>query len=65
MSEQDSKSEITTEDEQETNETETHPVHNVLTETTHDEENVSDAEDDTSDEENVIEMELYMKIIGS
>ena len=47
MSEQDSKSDITTEDEQETNTTETHQVHNVLNETTHDEENVSETEDDT------------------
>ena len=58
-SEQDSESDITTEDEQETNTTETHQVHNVLNETTHDEENVSEAEDDTSQEENVIEMQIY------
>ena len=55
-SEQDSKSDITTEDEHETNTTEAHQVHNVLNETTHDEENVSEAENDTSQEENVIEM---------
>ena len=30
-----------------------------MNETTHDEENVSEAEDDTSDEENVIEMQPY------
>ena len=58
-SEQDSESDITTEDEQETNTTETHQVHNVLNITTHDEENVSKAEDDTSQEENVIEMQIY------
>ena len=58
-SEQDSESDITTEDEQETNTTETHQVHNVLNETTHDEENVSEAENDTSQEENVIEMQIY------
>ena len=45
--------------EQETNTTETHQVHNVLNETTYDEENVSEAEDDTSQEENVIEMQIY------
>ena len=56
-SEQDSESDITTEDEQETNTTVTHQVHNVLNETTHDEENVSEAEDDTSQEENVIQMQ--------
>ena len=59
MSEQDSKSDITTEDEQETNTTETHHIHNVLNETTHDEETVSEAENDTSQEENVIEMQTY------
>ena len=58
-SEQDSESNITTEDEQEINTTETHQVHNVLNETTHDEENVSEAEDDTAQEENVIEMQIY------
>ena len=58
-SEQDSESGTTTEDEEEPNITETHQVHNVLNETTHDEENVSEAEDDTSDEENVIEMQTY------
>ena len=58
-SEQDSESDITTEDEQETNTTETHQVHIVLNETTHDEENVSEAEDDTSQEENVIQMQIY------
>ena len=59
MSEQDSKSDITTEDEQETNTTETHQVHNVLNETTHDEENVSETEDDTSEEQNLNQMQTY------
>ena len=59
MSEQDSISDITPEDEEEPNTTETQQVHNVLNETTHDEQNVSAAEDDTSDEENVIEMQTY------
>ena len=59
MSEQDSKSDITTEDEQETNTTETHQLNSVLNETIHDEENSSEAEDDTSQEENVIEMQIY------
>ena len=58
-SEQDSYSDITIEDEDGTNTTETHQVHKVLNETTHDEENVSEAEDDTSQEENFIEMQIY------
>ena len=58
-SEQNSESDITTEDEDKTNTTETHQFNNVLTETTHDEENVSEAEDNTSQEENVIEMQIY------
>ena len=58
-SEQDSESDTTTEDEEEPNTTETHQVYNVLNETTHDEENVSEAEDDTSQEENVIEIQIY------
>ena len=58
-SEQDSESCTTTEDEEEPNITEIHQVHNVLNETTHDEQNVSETEDDTSEEENVIEMQTY------
>ena len=58
-SEQDSESGTTTEDEEEPNTTETHQVHNVLNETTHDEENVSEPEDDTSQKENVIEIQTY------
>ena len=46
-SEQDSESDITYEDDEETNTTETHQVHNGLNETIHDEENSSEAEDDT------------------
>ena len=64
--EQDSESDITTEDEEETNTTETHQVHNVLNETLHDEENSSEAKDnsihdeyDTSENENIIEIETY------
>ena len=56
-SEQNSESDKTTEDEEEPNTTETHQVHNVLNETIHDEENVSETEDDTSQEENVKEMQ--------
>ena len=56
-SEQDSESDITTEDEDETNTTETHQVHNVLNETIHGEENSSEAEDDTSEEQNLNEMQ--------
>ena len=61
MSEQDSKSDATTEDDKEPNTTQTHQVHNVLNETTHDEENVLETEDDrsTSEEENIIEMQIY------
>ena len=58
-SEQNSESDITTDDEEETNTTETHQLHNVLNETIHDEENSSEAEDDTSQEENIIEMQIY------
>ena len=58
-SEQDSESGTTTEDEEEPNITEIHQVHNVLNETTHYEQNVSETEDDTSEEENVIEMQTY------
>ena len=58
-SEQNSESGITNEDEDESNTIETHLVHNVLNETTNDEENVSETEDDTSEEENIIEMQIY------
>ena len=58
-SEQDSESDIKTEDEEETNTTETHQVHNVLNETIHDEENSSEAEDDTSEEQNLNQMQTY------
>ena len=55
-SEQDSESGTTTEDEEEPNKTEIHQVYNVLNETTHEEQNVSETGDDTSEEGNVIEM---------
>ena len=58
-SEQNSESDTTTEDEDKTNTTETHQVHNGLNETTHDEENSSEAEDDTSEDENAMEMQTY------
>ena len=58
-SEQDSKSDITTKDEEEPNTTATHQVHNVLNETTHDEQNVSETEDDTSEDGNITEMQTY------
>ena len=57
--EQNSESDITTEDEDKTNTTKTHQVHNVLNETTHDEENVSETEDDTSEDESVTEIQTY------
>ena len=58
-SEQDSESGTTTEDEDESNTTQTHQVHNVLNETAQDEQNVSETEDDTSEEENVTQMQTY------
>ena len=57
QSEQNSVSDITHEDEEKTNTTEMHQVHNVLNETIHDEENSSEAEDETSEDENVTEMQ--------
>ena len=56
-SEQESESDTSTEDEQETNTTETLQVHHGMNETTYDEENPSEAEDDTSEDENVAEMQ--------
>ena len=58
-SEQNSESDITYEDEEETNTTETNQVRNVLNETTHDEENSSETENDTSEDENITEMQIY------
>ena len=58
-SEQNSESDIKTEDEDETNTSEIHQVNNVLNETTHDEDNSSEAEDDTPEDENVTEMQTY------
>ena len=51
-SEQNSESDMIYEDEEETNATETHQVHNVLNESIHDEENSSEAEDDKSEQQN-------------
>ena len=56
-SEQDSESDTSTEDEQETDTTETLQVHHGMNEMTHDEENPSEAEDDTSEENSLHEME--------
>ena len=58
-SEQVSESDTSTEDEQGTNTTETLQVHHGMNETTHDEENVSEAEDDTSEDNNVTEIQTY------
>ena len=58
-SEQDSESGTTTEDEQETNTTEIYQIHHVPNETTHDEENVSEPDDDTSQKQNVNEIQTY------
>ena len=56
---QNSESDISTEDEEESNITQTLQVHYGMNETTHDEENPSEAEDDTSEDENVSEMQTY------
>ena len=58
-SEQDSESGTTTEDEQETNTTEIYQINHIFNETTHDEENVSEPEDDTSQKQNVNEIQTY------
>ena len=58
-SEQDSESEITFEDEDDPNTSETHQLKNVFNVTTHDEENSSEAEDDTLEDEIVTEMQTY------
>ena len=58
-SQQDSESDTTTVDEEESNTIETHQVHHVLNETTHDEENSSETENDTSEDENVTERQSY------
>ena len=58
-SEQDSESDTSTEDEEESNITQTLQVHHGMNETTHDEENSSEAEDHTSEDENVAEMQTY------
>ena len=57
--EQDSESDTSTEDEEESNTTETLQVHHGMNETTHDEENSSEAEDDTLEDENGAEMQTY------
>ena len=56
---QNSESDISTEDEEESNITQTLQVHHGMNEKTHDEENPSEAEDDTSEDENVSEMQTY------
>ena len=58
-SEQDSETGTTSEDEDESNTTQTHQVHIVLNETRHDEQNVSETEDDTSEEDNDTEIQTY------
>ena len=52
-----SESETSTEDEEESNTLQTLQVHHAVNETTHDEENSSEAEDDTSEGETVAEMQ--------
>ena len=58
-SEQNSESDITYEDEEEANSIETNQVNNVLNEPRHDEENSSETEDDTLEDENITEMQIY------
>ena len=58
-SKQDSDSDTSTEDEEESNTIETAQVHHVMHETPHEEEKPSEAEDDTSQDENVAEMQTY------
>ena len=58
-SEQDSESDTSIEDEEESNITQILQVHHGMNETTHDEENPSEAEDDTSEDEHVAEMQTY------
>ena len=59
-SERDSESDTSTEDEEEPNTTETPQVHNVLNNTTHDEDNSSEAEDDTSEQNSVYEIDSHL-----
>ena len=61
-SEQDLESDTSTEDEQETNTTETLQVHHDMNETTYDEETPSEAEDETSEENFVYEIESHLVI---
>ena len=58
-SKQDSDSDTSTEDEEQSNTIETAQIHHVMHETPHDEEKPSEAEDDTSQDENVAEMQTY------
>ena len=58
-SEQDSESDTSTEIEEESNTTQTHQIHNVLNNIMNDEENPSEAEDNTSEDENVADIQTY------
>ena len=58
-SEQDSENDTSTEDEEESNITQTLQVHHVMNEKHMIEENPTEAGDDTSEEENVAEMQTY------
>ena len=60
MSEQYSESDTSTEDEEESNTTETLQAHHCMNETAHDEENSPEAEDDTSEENSVFEIESHL-----
>ena len=57
MSKQDSESDTSTQDKEASEPTQTFQTHNVVNETTHDEENSSETEDDTPEDENVTEMQ--------
>ena len=58
-SEQDSESDITTEDEEETNTSETLQIHDTYNTTMHDKDDLIHDEYDTSEDENIIEIETF------
>ena len=60
ISEQDSESDLSTKDEEVSEPTKTFETHNIVNETIDDEENSSQAEDDTSEENSVYEIESHL-----
>ena len=59
-SEQDSESDTSTQDEEVSEPTQTFQTHNIVNETIHDEENLTQGEDDTSEENSVYEIESHL-----